>query len=225
MAVKKNVIDAPKHPVVRYAILGERTLELDLRGIRNKQHGCHDNGIGSKKRWVTPEHLQCMVDEYFESCNGPLIDRYGQLVYDKAGNVVKTQIRPYNVSGLALYLGIKTETLRNYTRRRFDTILDELNREARPDEVLTCASIIAAAKQRIENYAESRLYDRDGTNGARYVLDTAFKWATQKEQAEIERMKAEMELRREEFEHKKQMQEDGLEDSGFTIKIVRAGEE
>ena len=33
MAKKQIVIDAPKHPVVRYRFLDERTVVLDLRGI------------------------------------------------------------------------------------------------------------------------------------------------------------------------------------------------
>ena len=225
MAVKKIVIDAPKHPVVRYAIRGERVVELDLRGIRNKQKGFRDGGLGQKKRWVTPQHLECIVKEYFESCNGPLIDRHGQLVYDKNGDLVKTQIRPYTISGLALYLGVTTESLKKYTRYHIDYIFDEMRADVKDEDRLTCASVILNAKHRIETYAESRLYDRDGSNGARYVLDNAFKWTTQKEQAEIEKMKDEMKLKREEFEHKKQMLEDGADDTGFTINIVRAGEE
>ena len=214
---KKIVIDAPKHPVLRYALRDERHVKLDLRGIRNPNkllNGMLNPSKGAMKRYVSPDHLQSMVDEYFESCNGPLIDRNGQLVYDRQGNLVKTQVRPYTVSGLALYLGIKTESLKKFTSGGIDNILDEMRVAVDPDHK-TYASVILEARQKIEAYAEGRLYDRDGSNGARYVLDSAFKWVTQKEQAEIDRIKAETEF-------KKQMIDSGVDDTGFTINIVRA---
>lgn len=213
---KKIVISAPKHPVVRYALRDDRHLELDLRGIRNPTK-IRQGGQGNPKRYVSPEHMQCLVNEYFESCNGPLIDRHGQLVYDRSGNLVKTQVKPYTISGLALYLGIRTESLKKFTAGNIDEILSEMKREFDPDHK-TYASVILEARQKIEAYAEARLYDRDGQAGARFVLDNSFKWVTQKEQAEIDRIKAETELR-------KQMIDSGMDDTGFTINIVRATKE
>lgn len=203
--------------MVRYLLRDERHLELDLRGIRNPHkplNGRLNPGKGLQKRYMSPEHMQCLVDEYFESCNGPLIDRHGQLVYDRDGNLVKTQVKPYTVSGLALYLGVKTDTLKKFTTGKIDDVLSEMKHEVDPD-YKTYASVILAARQKIEAYAEGRLYDKDGTNGARYVLDSVFKWATQKEQAEIDRIRAEVELKR-------QLLDGDMDDSGFTINIVRA---
>lgn len=219
---KKIVIDAPKHPVVRYIFKDERHVTLDLRGIRNPHspfNGRLNPSKGYKRKFISPEHLQCMVNEYFESCNGPLIDRYGQLVYDRAGNLVKTQVKAYTVSGLALYLGVSTQTLKKYREGTLDTILDEM--KAQTDDTLTFSRVILRAKQTIEAYAEHRLYDRDGSNGARFVLDCQFGWVDHKTEADIEKSKADSKLKREDFELKKKLVDTGTEDDSFTINIIR----
>lgn len=221
---KKIVIDAPKHPVIRYRIEeGGRRITLDLRGIRNPHspfNGRLNPSKGSKRRFLTPEHLQCMVEEYFESCNGPLIDKKGELVRDSNGNIVKGQVRPYTVSGLALSLGIHTETLRNYTRDRIDDLLDEMRVDTDSDH-LTYASVVHAAKQKIEAYAEGRLYDGESQRGAQYVLGCIYGWAGSKERAEIAKMQAEVDMRKQELELKKRLLDDEDDDSSLTINIVR----
>lgn len=222
MAKKKITIDAPKHPVVRYRIEDERHIGLDLRGIRNPHrlfNGILNPSTGQKKRFVSPEHLQCLVNEYFESCNGPLLDRYGNLVYDKDGQLVKTQVRPWTVSGLALYLGVTTVALKQYRLGRIDTFLDEMR--AQTDDVLTFSRVLIEAKQKIESYAEQRLYDRDGSQGARFVLDNAFNWVSRKEQAEIDKMVQESILKAKEFELKKNLLDSSEDDSSLTINIIR----
>ena len=164
-----------------------------------------------------------MVNEYFESCNGPLLDRYGNLVYDKNGNLVKTQVEPWTVSGLALYLGVATTTLKKYREGRIDTLLDEMRVDT--DDCMTFSSVVLKAKQKIESYAEKRLYDRDGQMGARFVLDNAFQWVSRKEQAEIDKMIQEGILKAKEFELKKDLLDSGEDDSSLTINIVRGRKE
>lgn len=222
MAKKQIIIDAPKKPVVRYILKDERHLELDLRGIRNPHNpfnGRLNPSKGGTKRFMSPEHLQCMVAEYFESCNGPLIDKWGQLVYDKQGNPVKVQVKPYTVSGLALYLGVSTQTLKKYREGLVDDLLDEMHAET--DDRLTFAKVILNAKQTIEAYAESRLYDKDGQRGAQFVLDCCYNWVGHKERADIRKSKADSQLRREEFELKRRLIDEGNEDDNLTINIVR----
>ena len=222
MAKKQITVDAPKHPVIRYRFVDDRTVVLDLRGIFSPHspfNGRMNPTKGSPKRFMSPEHLQCMVNEYFESCNGPLLDRYGNLVYDKDGKLVKTQVEPWTVSGLALYLGISTNTLKKYRQGRVDTLLDEMRAET--DDYMTFSSVVLKAKQKIESYAEKRLYDRDGQQGARFVLDNAFEWVSRKEQAEIDRMIQEGVLKAKEFELKKNLLDSGEEDNSLTINIVR----
>ena len=224
MAKKQITVDAPKHPVIRYRFVDDRTVVLDLRGIFSPHspfNGRMNPTKGSPKRFMSPEHLQCMVNEYFESCNGPLLDRYGNLVYDKDGKLVKTQVEPWTVSGLALYLGISTNTLKKYRQGRVDTLLDEMRAET--DDYMTFSSVVLKAKQKIESYAEKRLYDRDGQQGARFVLDNAFEWVSRKEQAEIDMMIQEGVLKAKEFELKKNLLDIDGEDNSLTINIVRKG--
>ena len=222
MAKKQIVIDAPKHPVIRYRFVDERTVQLDLRGIRNLHspfNGRLNPAKGSSKRFMSPEHLQSMIDEYFESCNGPLLDRYGNLVYDKDGRLVKTQVQPWTVSGLALYLGIDTTTLKKYRLGLADDLLDEMQVDT--DDIMTFSSVVLKARQKIESYAEKRLYDRDGQVGARFVLDNAFGWVSRMEQSEIDKMTTESILKAQEFELKRDLLDAGDDDSSLTINIVR----
>lgn len=225
--VDKIIIDVPKHPVVRYMWKDKqhRILAVDLRGIRLPCDAIKKRGNGGYKKWYSPEDLQACCDAYFDSCMGPLIDKYGQVVYDQNGKMVKVQVRPYTISGLAYHLGISTVTLMRYRHGAIDTILEEMH--AQTDDVLTFARVMDRAKQRVENYAEERLYDRDGQKGAQHVLDCAYgaMWVSSKEQAEIEKMMAEIKLRREEFELKKKIIDEGSEDDNITINIVRGGKE
>ena len=228
MGKNKIVIDAPIRPVVRYKVEDDgRTIALDLRGIRNPHspfNGRLNPSKGAPRRYLTPEHLQSMVNEYFESCNGPLFNNKGELLKDPSGNIVKGQVRPYTVSGLALYLGLKTETLRNYTRKRIDNILDEMRVETDPDH-LTYASVIWKAKQRIEAYAEGRLYDHDGQRGAQFVLDNVFHWLGSKERAEIDKMRSEIKVKERELEMKQKLFDADDEDGALTINIIRGHKE
>ena len=222
MAKKQIIIDAPKHPVVRSRFVDERTVELDLRGIRNPHspfNGRLNPAKGQSRRFMSPEHLQSMIDEYFESCNGPLLDRYGNLVYDKDGRLVKTQVQPWTVSGLALYLGIDTTTLKQYRLGRVDDLLDKM--QADTDDILTFSKVVLRARQKIESYAEKRLYDRDGQMGARFVLDNCFGWLARKEQAEIDKITQEGILKAKEFELKRDLLDAEDEDGSLTINIIR----
>ena len=226
MAKKQIVIDVPKHPVVRYRFLDERTVVLDLRGIFSPHspfNGRLNPTKGQKRRFMSPQHLQSMIDEYFESCNGPLLDRYGNLVYDKDGRLVKTQVEPWTVSGLALYLGVSTNTLKKYRQGLIDELLTEM--KADTDDYMTFSSVVLRARQKIEGYAEKRLYDKDGQYGARFVLDNAFGWISKKEQAEIDKMVQESILKAKEFELKKDLLDSGEDDSNLTINIVRGRRE
>ena len=226
MAKKQIVIDVPKHPVVRYRFLDERTVVLDLRGIFSPHspfNGRLNPTKGQKRRFMSPQHLQSMIDEYFESCNGPLLDRYGNLVYDKDGRLVKTQVEPWTVSGLALYLGVSTNTLKKYRQGMIDDLLTEM--KADTDDYMTFSSVVLRARQKIEGYAEKRLYDKDGQYGARFVLDNAFGWISKKEQAEVDKMVQESILKAKEFELKKDLLDSGEDDSSLTINIVRGRKE
>lgn len=219
---KKIIIDAPKHPVIRYQIRDERNIALDLRGIRNFNsplQGRPNPSKGTPCRWLSPTHLQCMVEEYFESCNGPLFDNRGNLLRDDKGDVVKGQIKPYTLSGLALYLGISTTTLKRYREGLVDEVLEEMKAET--EDRLTFSRVVLQAKQKIEAYAEGRLYDRDGQRGAQFILDCCYGWVEHKPQADIDKAKADTEMRQKEFALKKSLLEEGTDEGEVTINIVR----
>ncbi len=117
-------------------------------------------GKTNKPKYSSAAKMQRVIDDYFADCEGrPLTDENGCAVTDKNGMPVVVGAHPPTVTGLALALGFKTrQSLLNYQARSkaFD-------------------DIITAAKSRCEEYAERRLYDRDGVNGAKFSLANNFK--------------------------------------------------
>lgn len=121
--------------------------------------------IGRPPMYKTVAEMQEKIDAYFKECDGkPLYDADGDIVYDKQGNPVIVRT-PYTITGLALALG-------------FTSRLALLNYEAKEEFVNT----VLRAKSRCEQYAETRLYDKDGANGAKFALANNFhKWADKQE--------------------------------------------
>lgn len=113
----------------------------------------------NRMKFKTPEEMQEAIDAYFKECEGhPLLDDEGQPFTDKYGNPFIVDRKPLTVTGLAIALGFTSrQALLNYQGRpRFQKIVE-------------------AAKLRIENYAEMRLYDKEGANGAKFNLQNNFK--------------------------------------------------
>lgn len=176
----------------------------------------HRSYRGTKPTFSSPEQLQSEIDQYFESCYGPLIDwKKNEIVYDKNGEPIRVQVEPFTVNGLAYYIGIPTELLDRITWGWFDDLDDTT------DDDMLCSSILKRAKQRIAMYSEKRLYDREGVVGAKFVLDHHFQMLGQKEAAEITAMNKTLEYKMQELEMKKQMLDVGDEDNGLQITIVR----
>ncbi|MDD3231576.1 MAG: terminase small subunit [Oscillospiraceae bacterium] len=123
--------------------------------------------VGCPPRYKTVEQMQTVIDAYFEECKGkPLLDAKGEPVLNKFGYPVMLDRKPPTVTGLALALG--------FTSRQA-----LLNYQAKPMFVDT----VTRAKSRCEDYAESRLYDKDGSNGAQFSLRNNFKgWSDKPEQ-------------------------------------------
>ena len=221
MAKPKYVRKPPK----RFKKQRARVWLFDFRGIQTSPPSksqiqllkrAHRSYRGKKPAFSSPQQLQAEVDQYFESCYGPLIDwKKNELVYDKNGEVVKVQVEPFTVAGLAYYIGVPTEVLDKITWGWFDDLEDTT------DEDELCSAILKRAKQRINLYAEKRLYDREGVVGAKFVLDHHFKMIGQKESAEIEALRKQTEYKMQELEMKKQMLDMGDEDNSLQITIVR----
>lgn len=108
--------------------------------------------------YKTVEEMQNAIDEYFKSCEGkPLLDKDGNPVLDKWSRPIMIGKRPPTVTGLALALGFKSrQALLNYQAR--EPFNDAVTR----------------AKSRVEQYAEERLFDKDGVTGAKFTLTNNF---------------------------------------------------
>lgn len=116
--------------------------------------------VARPKLYKTAKQMQKAIDKYFQDCRGePLLDGNGNVLMDKKGNPILTGARAPTITGLALALG-------------FNSRQALLNYQARPEFNDT----ITRAKTRCEEYAESRLYDRDGARGAEFSLKYNFRW-------------------------------------------------
>lgn len=123
---------------------------------------------GRPPKFDSPEQMQVLIDKYFEDCKGHILyNDDGSPVLDKYGNAVIIDAHPPTVTGLALALG-------------FNTRLSLLNYQAKPAFVNT----VSRAKSRVEQYAEERLFDKDGANGAKFSL--ANNWEGWREKQQIE---------------------------------------
>ncbi len=123
---------------------------------------------GAPRKWKSVKAMQEAIDAYFEACKGePFIGDDGCVVRDKNGVPIIINAKPPTVTGLALALG-------------FTTRQGLINYQGRAEFVDT----ITRAKSRCEEYAESRLYDKDGANGAKFSLGCNFGWRATEEKAE-----------------------------------------
>lgn len=116
--------------------------------------------VGAPRKYKSVKAMQDAIDAYFERCKGtPYIGDDGFPVRDKYGLPVILDAHPPTVTGLALALG--------FTGRQ--ALIDY---QGRPEFTDT----VTRAKARCEEYAESRLYDKDGANGAKFSLGCNFGW-------------------------------------------------
>jgi hypothetical protein len=116
--------------------------------------------VGRPRKYKSAAEMQEAINQYFDNCEGnPLLDDDGKAVLNKWGHPIILDRRPPTVTGLALALGFNSrQALLNY-QARSRAFNDTLTR----------------AKSRCEEYAESRLYDKDGSNGAKFSLANNFK--------------------------------------------------
>lgn len=129
-----------------------------------------ENKVGRPPMYKTVEEIQAKIDAYFKSCEGTVYtDDEGTPVLDKFGRPVIVGERPLTITGLALALG--------FTSRQA-----LLNYQAKEEFVDT----ITRAKAKVEQYAEERLYDKDGANGAKFSLANNFEGWKEKQQIEAE---------------------------------------
>ncbi len=124
--------------------------------------------IGRPPKYTSPEEMQEKIDAYFEECKGHILKNdEGEPVIDKFGRPIVLDAHPPTVTGLALALGfVSRQSLLTYQGKK--SFMDTITR----------------AKARVERYAEERLFDRDGSNGAKFSLQNNFSgWIPEKERA------------------------------------------
>lgn len=156
---------------------------------------------GRPPKYTSKEQIIGLIDAYFEECEGkPLEDENGNLVLNKYGHPVMIGRKPPTVTGLALALGFSTRmALLSYQGKK------------------EFADTITRAKSRVEEYAERRLFDKDGCNGAQFSLRNNFSGWYDKPQTELDR--EEQELR---IQAAKEKLGQGEKDTSVFENIVRA---
>ena len=124
--------------------------------------------VGAPPFYDTPEEMQKAIDAYFEDCAGKiLLDGNDDPVLDKYGQPIKYDVKPLTITGLALALGFNSrQALLNYQAK------EEFN------------DTVTRAKAKVEQYAEERLFDKDGANGAKFSLANNFEGWKEKQQIE-----------------------------------------
>lgn len=121
---------------------------------------------GRPPKYTKAEIMQYKINKYFESCFVPSRNKKGEILFDEKGKVIKIQVRPFTVSGLADALDMSRQSLLNYSEKEefFDTIM--------------------RAKRKCEVYAEEMLFDKNSTNGAKFSLANNFEGWREKQEVE-----------------------------------------
>ena len=116
------------------------------------------------------EEMEEKIEAYFRKCEGTVLENSsGEVVLDKYGEPVIVGRRPLTITGLALALGFTSrQALLNY------------------QDKLEFVDTITRAKAVVERYAEERLFDKDGANGAKFSLSNNFKGWAEKQQIEAD---------------------------------------
>lgn len=130
--------------------------------------------VGRPPKYKSKEEIEEKIEQYFKDCEGhALTDNEGNTVYNKWGYPVIVDRKPPTVTGLALALGFSTRSsLLNYQGKK------------------EFMNTITRAKSRVEQYAEERLFDKDGTSGAQFSLRNNFKgWDADKKEEEADTRK------------------------------------
>lgn len=226
---KKDVVkvEVPKTKYKRWRVVKtendmreNRVILIDFRCIRNVPFKPVDYGARRKIKWNSPAHLKGLVDEYFASCEGVIYNpRTGMPFMDENGMPRIGQIKPYTVSGLACYIHIESSSIMKYSKKQIDELGFPTDEDYSGPQY---SDIIIEARKKIEAFAEERLYDRDGFNGGKFVLNCAFGWQDRLERATIKNMERTHKLKKKDMKMKKTLLEGDNANEPVTINIVRA---
>ena len=121
---------------------------------------------GRPLKFRSVPELAAACDAYFDSCweerTEPVKAEIKNGEYKEATTILKrTQVKPYTITGLALFLDTTRETL-----------LDYENEDSRKEY----SDTIKRAKLKCQNYAEEYLYYGKNPTGAMFNLKANYKW-------------------------------------------------
>lgn len=137
--------------------------------------------VGRPKKFETVEQLEEAIQKYFDSCFVPATERIkvrtgdaedqsyefvDSPVLNKSGEQVYYRIKPFTVTGLAIALDTTRDLLLDY--------------ETKPENV-QFSDTIKAAKQVIQDFAESRLFANAQVTGAIFSLKNNYGWVDRTE--------------------------------------------
>jgi hypothetical protein len=112
-------------------------------------------------KWKTPEELEKLCDAYFDSCYEEQ-QRVTGSGRNKKVEMVKVQVEPFTICGLALALDLTRRGLLNYE--------DETSETRKP-----FFPIIKRAKLKCQQYAEKHTFGNNPT-GAIFNLKCNYEW-------------------------------------------------
>lgn len=117
------------------------------------------NKGGRPLKFKSRQELEEKIDEYFEGCFEPALDKYGEVIrHPKTGEVMMRQVKPFTMAGLASFLGIDRKTLLNYSK----------------DDRFFPA--VKKARDKVEAYVEEQLFRPQIAAGVIFNLKNNFKW-------------------------------------------------
>lgn len=120
--------------------------------------------MGRPRIYNTAEEMQEKIDEYFNSCFRPVLDKDGNPIVNLlTGDFYLEQFRPFTMSGLANALDMSRQSLLNY--RKEDDFFDTIER----------------ARRKVEVYTEEKLFEKETCNGSKFSLSNNFGWTEKQE--------------------------------------------
>jgi len=123
---------------------------------RNNKNAIGNHG-GKPRKFETPEVLEAVIQDYFDSCYITKIDDNG----DK----YQQNIKPLTVSGLAVFMGTNRQTLMTYQDNYGIEYHDAISR----------------AKAKIESFAAESLFTAKSAQGIMFSLKNNYDWRDKQE--------------------------------------------
>ena len=116
---------------------------------------------GRPPKYTDPKALRAKIEEYFQSCEGEILKDpdTGKVILDRFQHPIYINRKQPTSAGLARALGFKSRTS-----------LFEYKGKKAFKEVIESAILV------LEEKTEERLFDKEGSNGAKFSLQNNFRW-------------------------------------------------